>query len=151
MKLRFAFPLKDNTYRVIDGDTVEVVLDRGFNETKTVSLRFAGLNAPETRTRRELEKEAGLLVKDIVIKWLTDNTDKQFFCSSDEKPKFANRIIGSFWADNEENLLNSHLLTLGVVKPYNGGKRSFSDEELTSIIEAAKIFLGATGENTASV
>jgi endonuclease YncB( thermonuclease family) len=66
----FACPLKKNTYRVIDGDTVEVLLDRGWWETKQTALRLWGLNAPESRTRRAEEKQAGLLVKDLVCRWL---------------------------------------------------------------------------------
>ena len=143
-KSLFLYPLKLNTYRIIDGDTIEVLLDRGFNETKKVSVRFSGLNAPETRTKRLLEKEAGLLVKKVVECWVLARKDSTFYATSEEKPKYANRIVGKFWSVVTEgwpwqtglydSCLNDFLLTLQVVKPYAGGKREFSDEELQEII-----------------
>jgi endonuclease YncB( thermonuclease family) len=145
MNLRFVYPIKDNIYRIIDGDTISVILDRGFRDTKEVSVRLIGLNAPESRTRRTLEKEAGLLVKAIVVKWLKDHKDKQLFATSEAKPKYAGRTVGRVWAGSEsENCLNTHLLSLGVVKIYIGGKRNFSDEELSEIISKSKEFLSAS-------
>ena len=142
MRLRFIYPVKDNTHRIIDGDTIELMIDRGFSDTKKISLRLIGLNAPESRTRRALEKEAGLVVKSIVTKWIEDHIDKQFFATSEAKPKYAGRAVGKIWADSEtENCLNTHLLSLGVVKVYVGGKRNFTDEELNLIISKGNEFL----------
>jgi Kyanoviridae endonuclease len=142
MDLRFVYPIKNNIHRIIDGDTISVVLDRGFSDTKEISVRLIGLNAPETRTRRVLEKEAGLLVKAIVVRWLEEHMDKQLFATSEARPKYAGRTVGKVWAGSEsENCLNTHLLSLGVVKSYIGGKRNFSDEELGDIISKCKEFL----------
>jgi len=137
MRIIFVYPIS-SIHHLIDGDTVSIILDRGFSDTKKISLRLIGLNAPESRTRRALEKEAGLLVKNIVGKWLEDNKDKQLFATSEAKPKYAGRAIGRMWADSEENSLNTYLLTAGVVKVYTGGKREFTDEELTVIISKCK-------------
>jgi len=144
----FLYPIKDNTYRPIDGDTLSVLLDKGFGDTKTVSLRFNGLNAPESRTRRKLEKEAGLLVKSIVAKWLILNMDKQLYATSEVRPKYANRAIGRIWAGAEDNCLNNYLLDLKVVKTYSGGKRGFSDEELNEIISNCKSVLDTSNESS---
>lgn len=142
MKLRFLYPIKDSIHRVIDGDTVEVVLDRGFNDTKKISVRLLGLNAPESRTRRALEKEAGLLVKQIVLKWFEVNGEAKLFATSEERPKYAGRAVGKIWAECEATgCLNTHLLSLGVVKVYEGGSRGFSEEELTEIISKSNEFL----------
>lgn len=142
MALRFLYPVKDNQHRVIDGDTVSLLLDTGFNATQKISLRLIGLNAPESRTRNVLEKEAGLIVKKIVINWLATHRDKQLYATSEAKPKYAGRAVGKLWADSEtENCLNTHLISLGVVKIYTGGKRSFSDEELSNIIAEGNEFL----------
>jgi hypothetical protein len=151
MKSLFLYPLKLNTHRIIDGDTIEVLLDRGFNETKKVSLRFSGLNAPETRTRRVLEKEAGLLVKKVVEHWILARKDATFYATSEERPKYANRIVGKFWSVVTKEwpwqtgifdyCLNDFLLELQVVKPYAGGKREFTDEELQEIIMKCNAFL----------
>tara|TARA_B100000614_G_C14396345_1_gene431887 strand:+ start:293 stop:757 length:465 start_codon:yes stop_codon:yes gene_type:complete len=135
----FVFPFKDNDYRVIDGDSVDVIFDRGWKATKGTNQRLLGLNAPEVRTRRSLEKQAGLWVKDLVIKWFADRKEtKWFYATSEERPKFFGRTVGRIWAEDPSDCLNDYLLGLGVVKPYEGGKReAFTDEELTHIIEIA--------------
>ena len=48
---------------VIDGDTVDVMVDLGFSLWIRQRVRFAGFNAPETRTRNKTEKAKGLAVK----------------------------------------------------------------------------------------
>jgi len=152
----FLYAVKDNLHRIMDGDTIEVLLDRGFSDKKEkMKLRFAGLNAPETRTRRLLEKEAGLLVKEIVVRWVDSRKDKQFYVTSDSKPKYHGRMIGRFWTGPDdllenfgkisafEDCLNTFLLELKVVKVYTGGKRGFTDEELKLIIANCNKFLNS--------
>ncbi len=133
----FAFPLKDNTYRIIDGDTVEVLLDRGWRCTKLTSIRLIGLDTPECRTRRALEKQAGLLAKELVVCWFNSRKDKQhFYATSDAKPKYAGRTVGRIWAGDASDCLNDYMLNLKVAKPYMGGrKEKFTDEELNVVIE----------------
>ena len=59
--------------RVIDGDTIEVLLDKGFGNMKIERLRLAGVDTPELRPRkgtpedRERERVAARLAKDRVI------------------------------------------------------------------------------------
>ena len=45
--------------RVIDGDTIDVDADLGFDVTIKLRLRFAGINTPESRTRNLEEKALG--------------------------------------------------------------------------------------------
>ena len=50
--------------RVVDGDTIRADIDLGFDMwIKNVSIRFAGINAPETRTRDLAEKARGIEAK----------------------------------------------------------------------------------------
>ena len=49
--------------RVVDGDTVDALVDLGFDTWKKVRIRMVGLNAPESRTRDLEEKKKGLLAK----------------------------------------------------------------------------------------
>ncbi len=55
--------------RVIDGDTVEAEIDLGFHVTITVTLRLAGINAPETRGT---ERPRGLAAKRYLESQLDD-------------------------------------------------------------------------------
>ena len=49
--------------RVIDGDTIDVDADLGFDVSIKLRLRFAGINTPESRTRNLEEKALGLAAK----------------------------------------------------------------------------------------
>ena len=131
---KFRWPLKDNQYRVIDGDTVEVLIDKGFRDRKEVSIRLLGVDAPEAKTRKNLlERKAGKLVTRVVRKWMLDNLDPggTIFVSSESKPKFAERTIGRIWIDSlEQGELSDFLLIEGFVRPYLGGKKEEWDKDL---------------------
>ena len=57
--------------RVIDGDTVEAEIDPGFHVTFTVTLRLAGINAPETKGA---ERPRGLAATRFLDSLITDLT-----------------------------------------------------------------------------
>jgi len=46
--------------RVVDGDTVDLIIDLGFSLTKKERVRLAGIDTPESRTRDLEEKELGI-------------------------------------------------------------------------------------------
>ena len=113
---------KANVDRVVDGDTIDVVLQLGFDINYKVRIRFAGINAPESRTRDALEKEAGLAAKKYVENWC-DDLDNNVIIETqlDERCKFG-RILGSI-LNEEGHCLNDEMVSLGHAKPYEGGKR----------------------------
>ena len=55
---------KAKLVRVIDGDTIDVDIDLGFDVwLKRQRVRLAGIDAPESRTRNKAEKVLGLAAK----------------------------------------------------------------------------------------
>ena len=50
--------------RVVDGDTIDVIIDLGFSVWKKMRVRMEGINTPESRTRDLEEKKRGLAAKD---------------------------------------------------------------------------------------
>jgi micrococcal nuclease len=65
--------------RIVDGDTVELVVDLGYTITVTDRFRMDGYDAPETfRPRIKGEREAGLMVKSFLEDILYGNKDKLF-------------------------------------------------------------------------
>ena len=52
--------------RVVDGDTIDAVIDLGFNVSIKKRVRFSGVNTPECRTKDLEEKSKGLAAKDRV-------------------------------------------------------------------------------------
>ena len=73
--------------RVIDGDTIDVNIDLGFDIQIKKRVRFAGINTPESRTRYLEEKARGLAAKDRVKAILAENDT--FTLQSNEVGKYG--------------------------------------------------------------
>ena len=58
--------------KVLDGDTIDVVIDLGFDLAKTERVRIAGVDTPEKRTRNLEEKALGL----DATNWLKDKLNE---------------------------------------------------------------------------
>jgi len=101
-----------NIVKVVDGDTVDVDIDLGFEIIlKNQRIRLYGIDAPESRTRDKEEKKYGLLAKQRVIDFC--NTDDLVLRTKEynSKGKFG-RILGDIINDDGdslcETLLNEH-------------------------------------------
>ena len=57
--------------RVVDGDTVDVIIDCGFSIFHKARVRMYGIDTPESRTRDKDEKARGLMSKDFLVKELS--------------------------------------------------------------------------------
>ena len=57
------YQYKAKLIRVVDGDTVDAMIDCGFSTFKKERIRLYGINTPETRTRDKKEKEKGFAAK----------------------------------------------------------------------------------------
>ena len=62
--------------RVVDGDTIDALVDLGFDIHKSIRIRLVGMNAPESRTRDLEEKKLGLAAKARLIEILQSNENK---------------------------------------------------------------------------
>jgi len=116
------FHYKATVGRVVDGDTIDVTLNLGFDIYYKGRIRFMGINAPESRTKDAVEKEAGLAAKRYVEDWISALEHKVIIETSlDEKGKFG-RILGRI-LNEEGECLNDEMVSLGHATPYHGGKR----------------------------
>ena len=110
--------------RVIDGDTVDAMIDLGFGVWKKVRIRFYGINTPETRTRDLEEKKRGLAAKkrlhDILIK--ESKEPGVFKLKSHGVGKYG-RCLGELFVDGLEDSVNRTLINEGHGVEYFGGKR----------------------------
>ncbi len=71
---RLVYFYKAKVNRVIDGDTVDILIDLGFGLHKAVKARFWGINAPEiSHPKDEEELMRGLQTKSRVEEWLKLN------------------------------------------------------------------------------
>ena len=103
--------------RVVDGDTVDALVDLGFNTWKKVRIRMHGMNAPESRTRDLDEKARGIASK-IRLEEILESG--QFTLQSMGVGKFG-RCLGILYVDGSN--VNQMLITEGHATEYYGGKR----------------------------
>ena len=109
--------------RVVDGDTIDVNLDLGFNVWHKARVRMLGIDTPESRTRNLEEKALGLASK-ARLKELLKGKIVEIECSK-ENGKFG-RVLGIVWATVKEGNrinCNNQLCEEGHARPYHGGKK----------------------------
>jgi len=111
--------------RVVDGDTVDAIIDLGFDITVHKRIRLIGINTPESRTRDLEEKKRGLAAKQALIDLLTKDNEEEYFIVESEKVGKYGRVLGKLHAliENKECCLNEKLIEMGHAVEYHGGKR----------------------------
>lgn len=108
--------------RVIDGDTIEAMIDLGFNVSIKVPVRLYGIDTPETRTLNAEEKKAGLVSKERLKALLPEG--KSFYLTSKKIEKYG-RILGDIKLTQDSELTVSQtLIKEGLAKEYYGEKKS---------------------------
>jgi len=109
--------------RVVDGDTVDVLIDCGFSTFRKERVRLHGIDAPESRTRDKEEKVRGLAAK-ARLQELIKNTSKKVTIKTelDKKGKYG-RILGVIWDKEKKKNFNMMLVSEGHAVKYLGGKK----------------------------
>lgn len=114
---------KATVRRIVDGDTMDVTIDLGFNVKYDTRIRLYGIDTPESRTRDLEEKKRGLAVKKYVKDLLEG---KELLINSTEVGKFGRPLAivyyGSVSGEKGTNL-NKELIEKGMAKEYFGGKK----------------------------
>ena len=104
--------------RVVDGDTIDVNIDLGFNIWHSGRVRMAGIDTPESRTRNLEEKKLGLASK-ARLKELLKGQKVSIQCTK-EKGKFG-RILADVMVGDTN--INKQLIDEGHAREYQGGKK----------------------------
>ena len=108
--------------RVIDGDTVDAMIDRGFSTHRSIRIRFHGINTPESRTRDKSEKKRGLASKARLVEIL-EADDNQFVVQSLGVGKYG-RCLGILYTESlGDTSVQQTLIDEGHGVEYFGGKR----------------------------
>tara|TARA_R110002110_G_scaffold211268_1_gene423928 strand:+ start:389 stop:730 length:342 start_codon:yes stop_codon:yes gene_type:complete len=102
--------------RVIDGDTVDAMVDLGFDIWIKKRIRFLGIDAPEVRTRSAEEKSRGILCKERVREILRENEMKAELISHGVG-KFG-RVLGVIRVKSSKESLNDMLIAEGLAEVY---------------------------------
>jgi len=111
--------------KVVDGDTIDVLIDLGFNLTKKERIRLAGIDTPESRTRNLEEKKMGLEAKEYLQNKL-DNC-KNLRVKTEKDGKYG-RMLG--WLHGNDENINNIMVTEGYAWEYDGGTKEKSLEAL---------------------
>jgi|TARA_R100001163_G_C4921494_1_gene101509 micrococcal nuclease len=121
------FEYKLKVTRVVDGDTVDGLIDLGFNTFVKKRIRLYGINAPETRTRDAEEKKKGIECKKRLSDIIEDQ-ENEVILKSHGVGKFG-RCLGelSYMTEDEEGEyevnINQSLVNEKLAEEYFGGKR----------------------------
>ena len=110
--------------RVVDGDTVDVTLDLGFDILYNNRIRLLGINTPESRTRDLEEKKLGLAAKDRVKELCPVGSTVMLKTTKDGRGKFG-RILGEIFVGDPIGVqsVNKLLIEEGHAVEYFGGKK----------------------------
>lgn len=109
--------------KIVDGDTIDVDIDLGFNIFYSQRVRLAGIDTPESRTIDKKEKALGLeskqRLKDILSKAekIVIRTEKP-----DSSEKYG-RILGWIFLDGAELSVNEALIADGYAWKYLGSTK----------------------------
>ena len=103
--------------RVVDGATVDALVDLGIDTWKKVRIRMVGMNAPESRTRDLEEKARGIAAKIRLEELLGEG---KFILESQGVGKYG-RCLGILFVDDIN--ITKTLIQEGHATEYYGGKR----------------------------
>lgn len=99
--------------RIVDGDTVHLLVNLGFDVTRSDSFRLAGINAPEIRTPEGAAAKAHLT--ELLAPGLTMVTTHK-----DSREKYG-RYLATLWVGTTN--INEQMVTDGHAVHYSGGPR----------------------------
>ena len=123
--------------KVLDGDTIDVLIDLGFDLFKKERVRIAGVDTPEKRTRNLEEKALGI----DATNWLKEKLDSTI-AGDDELTirtelvggvgKYG-RLLGWLYIGDGNVSLNEKMITEGYAWAYDGGTKQKDFETLREI------------------
>ena len=123
--------------KVLDGDTIDVLIDLGFDLSKKERVRIAGVDTPEKSTRDLEEKELGV----DATNWLKDKLEGAIAGEDDliirtelvgGMGKYG-RLLGWLYVGDDTVSLNEQMIEEGYAWEYDGGTKQKNFEELREI------------------
>ena len=123
--------------RVVDGDTIDVTIDLGFELYKKERVRVAGVDTPEKRTRNLEEKELGIHATNWLKKQLEDTIagDEELIIRTELKGGVGKygRLLGWLYIGDNNISINEQMIAEGYAWSYDGGTKQKNFEELREI------------------
>ena len=105
---------------VVDGDTIDVLIDLGFDILFASRVRLAGIDTPESRTSDKAEKVLGLEAKEYLKKQLKDAKSVVIRTEKMDSSEKYGRILGWVYVDGDSESINNKMINDGYAWGYLG-------------------------------
>jgi micrococcal nuclease len=105
---------------VVDGDTIDVVIDLGFDILFASRVRLAGIDTPESRTTDKAEKVLGIEAKEYLKKQLKDAKSVVIRTEKMNSSEKYGRILGWVYVNGESESVNNKMINDGYAWGYLG-------------------------------
>jgi micrococcal nuclease len=105
---------------VVDGDTIDVLIDLGFDILFASRVRLAGIDTPESRTKDLKEKALGLESKEYLKKHLKDAKSVVIKTEKMNSTEKFGRILGWIYVNGDTESLNDKMINDGYAWGYMG-------------------------------
>lgn len=109
-----------NIIKVIDGDTVDVLIDLGFNVSIKERIRINRIDTPESNSKNVQERQLAIEAKEFVANWLVNQNKLIIKTTKDDK---YGRMLGEIFNERSE-CLNDLILQKGYAWEYDGGEKT---------------------------
>jgi micrococcal nuclease len=105
---------------VVDGDTIDVIIDLGFDILFASRVRLAGIDTPESRTTDKAEKALGLESKEYLKKQLKDAKSVVIKTEKMNSSEKFGRILGWLYVNGDTESINDKMINDGYAWGYMG-------------------------------
>ena len=119
-------------HAVVDGDTIDVDIDLGFNVSYFQRVRLAGIDTPESRTTNKYEKQLGLEVKQKLKDLLSGAKTVVIRTEKPDSTEKYGRVLGWLFLDGAKESVNHSLIASGYAWEYGGGTKNKDFDALLS-------------------
>ena len=120
---------------VVDGDTIDVLIDLGFDILFQSRVRLAGIDTPESRTKDLKEKALGLESKEYLKKALKDAKSVIIKTEKMDSSEKYGRILGWVYINGDTVSLNDMMINDGYAWGYLGDTKV---KDFTALEKARK-------------
>ena len=118
---------------VVDGDTIDVLIDLGFDILFASRVRLAGIDTPESRTKDLKEKALGLESKEYLKKHLKDAKSVVIKTEKMNSTEKFGRILGWLYVNGDTESLNDKMINDGYAWGYMGDTKVKDFDALSKI------------------
>ena len=118
---------------VVDGDTIDVEIDLGFDISFSSRVRLAGIDTPESRTTDKAEKILGLEAKEYVKSKIKDAKEVIIKTEKMDSSEKYGRILGWVFLDGSKVSINEQMIADGYAWGYLGDTKVKDFEALAKV------------------